>query len=362
MLDYLKFYLAPLVQVIGGVGIYMGGNYMWAGLATLPILAILDTVLSDNFEKRNMHNRLIADIPLVITALLGIGLLFLLAWKISVTPDLTTLQMVGGALSLGWLGTVASLPATHELFHEINPIRVAIGIVGQFAFFDVSRHISHNNGHHLDVASSLDADTAKRGENIYKFAVETGWQNHKESFRLEAEALKKRGKSPWSLSNFMYRAVLILVVLYSGIYYVGGETGLLYVLLAQGVARLWIEGLNYFQHCGLIRVNHAPIQHYHVWNHLKPISRVITFEITNHCDHHQDAFMPYYEMTPDKDSVRLPGALTCFAVALIPPIWFNFILKPALKEWDNRFANDEEKELARAANKAAGWEDWIEKK
>jgi len=120
MLDYLKFYLAPLVQVFAGVGIYMGGDYMWAGLVTLPVLAILDTALSDNFKKNDMHIRLLADIPLVITALLGIGLLFLFAWKINTTPDLTTLQMVGGVLSLGWVGTVCSLPSTHELFHEIN--------------------------------------------------------------------------------------------------------------------------------------------------------------------------------------------------------------------------------------------------
>jgi alkane 1-monooxygenase len=47
-------------------------------------------------------------------------------------------------------------------------------------------------------------------------------------------------------------------------------------------------------------------------------------------------------------------------VGMIPPLWFRYIAMPRLRDWDQRFASTEERELARAANARAGWPDWFE--
>jgi alkane 1-monooxygenase/p-cymene monooxygenase len=45
---------------------------------------------------------------------------------------------------------------------------------------------------------------------------------------------------------------------------------------------------------------------------------------------------------------------------LIPPIWDEMIIKPALKRWDLEFATPAERAVARLQNLAAGWEDWFD--
>ena len=56
----------------------------------------------------------------------------------------------------------------------------------------------------------------------------------------------------------------------------------------------------------------------------------------------------------------MPSVFLCFFSALIPPLWHNLIIKPALKRWDNELATPQERELARAQNRAAGWPDWFD--
>ncbi|MEZ4307011.1 MAG: hypothetical protein R3F14_03040 [Polyangiaceae bacterium] len=41
----------------------------------------------------------------------------------------------------------------------------------------------------------------------------------------------------------------------------------------------------------------------------------------------------------------------------MPPVWERVIAKPRLADWDRRFATEDERALARAANAAAGWGD-----
>jgi len=48
----------------------------------------------------------------------------------------------------------------------------------------------------------------------------------------------------------------------------------------------------------------------------------------------------------------------CFLSALIPPLWHEVIIKPALRRWDLEFATSEERALAAKQNQAAGWPDW----
>src|SRR3546814_12649236 len=90
-------------------------------------------------------------------------------------------------------------------------------------------------------------------------------------------------------------------------------------------ARFWVESFNYFQHYGLIRVPGGAIARRHVWNHLKPLSRVMGFEITNHADHHTDSFAAFHELRPDRQWIPMPSVFVCFFSALIPPLWPNMV-------------------------------------
>ena len=141
---------------------------------------------------------------------------------------------------------------------------------------------------------------------------------------------------------------------------VGGIAGLGAGFASTLIARLWVEAFNYLQHAGLIRVPGEPVANRHVWNHLGTITRVAALEITNHCQHHLDAYVPYYKMKPDADGPRMPNAFLCFLASLVPPLWYRSILWPRLRHWDFHHATPAERTIAREANRKAGWPDWFE--
>jgi len=63
-------------------------------------------------------------------------------------------------------------------------------------------------------------------------------------------------------------------------------------------------------------------------------------------------------LVPHKESIRMPSVFVCFFAALVPPVWFRMIIKPALKQWDLEYATAEERAIAAEQNQRAGWEDW----
>lgn len=357
-MDYLKYWTPVLIVATAFAGFFLGGDWVWLGIATFPALALLDTLAGRDFGTRKMRNGTLANIPIWLCAIGPVLIYVAFAWRLTV-EDLTGWQILGGILSVAWLGVIPLIPAAHELYHMRGAIPRTIGRYAHLCILDCTRDIGHVVGHHIDVATTEDTDTARRGESLYAFTAKSLVHTTKYALNMEAEALRKKGLSPWNIRHRVYRAVLALVLFEVVIYLVGGWMAVACALAGQALARLWVESFNYFQHYGLIRLKGAPIGRRHVWNHLHWFSRTTTFEITNHADHHLNSYQVYYKLNPHKDAILMPSVFVCFLSALVPPIWHNFVIKPALKQWDTEFATAEERALAEKANKAAGWEDWL---
>ena len=174
--------------------------------------------------------------------------------------------------------------------------------------------------------------------------------------------LERMGQHRWGLGHRLWKAILAQLIFQSVVFAIGGWTAVEVALAGMIGARFWVESFNYFQHYGLIRVDGGAITRRHVWNHFKPLSRVMGFEITNHADHHTNSFAAYHELKPDLEWIPMPSVFVCFFSALIPPLWHNLVIKPALRRWDNELASEEELVLAREQNRRAGWPDWFEDK
>ena len=358
-MDYLRYYIAAALQAVGFAGFFLGGQWVWLGIATFPLLATIDALLPNDMAPRRMRGGFAAYLPVWIAAFGGLGLYAAAALWIAREPAAGPLQIAGAILSLGWLSVVPMVPVTHELYHQRNKFSRFLGRFSQIVYLDSTRDVAHVVGHHIDVATVRDGDTARRGVNLYAFTAKAILVSTRESLRMEADLLEKQGKSRWSISHRLYRALLALIVVQGVIYAIGGWPAVGITLAAMLLGRAWAESFNYFQHYGLMRAVGSPISRRHVWNHLKPISRALSFEITNHADHHTDTFAPYYALVPDRQWVPMPSVFVCFVSALIPPLWEAAIAKPALRRWDNELASAEERDMARAANKAAGWPDWF---
>ena len=358
MLDYLKYYVPVAVLAIAIYGLYLGGNAVYAAILSFPVLLIADVALRRDMTTRRMKSRRWAMLPVWICTLGTIGLYLVLAWRVG-QGGLTSWQLAGAIAGTAWLSVVPNVPTSHEMYHQRTPLTRFFGRVAQICYLDYTRDIAHVLGHHIDVATPIDSDTARRGQDLYTFTARAVVGSTMTSLRAECDRLEKSGKGRWSAGHRVYKALLALVIALAVMYAIGGWTAVWAALCAMVIARLWAESFNYFQHYGLVRVVGSPVAPRHVWNHLGTIGRTCAFEITNHADHHLDAYKPFYALVPDKTAVRMPSVFVCFLSALIPPLWHRAIIMPALKEWDLKHASPEERKLARAQNRAAGWPDWL---
>lgn len=358
MNDYLRYYLSPATLLFGVIGLYLGGGWVWLGLSTLPILALGDTVLPRDLSERRMSNETLAFIPVLMSCAIDVACFVLLALQVG-SGTLSPLNIAGAIISTGWIGTIVGIPAFHELFHRRTTYLRNLGLCLQVFYGDPTREIAHVVGHHIDVGTRKDTDTAWRGETLYTFAFRAARGSFMTGLEMECEAMQKRGLSRWSIRHRVWRALAGYLAFLGVMFWIGGWQGMLACFGATTIARLLLESFNYFQHYGQVRVEGTPIKKHHVWNHFGRLSRAMTFEITNHSGHHLNSYAPYYDLKPDRDSVMLPSVFVCFIAALIPPVWHHFIIRPALKEWDLKYASPQERELAREQNRKAGWPDWF---
>jgi len=359
MNDYLKYWTGVAVLAVAYAGFIAGGDWVWAGFIMFPFLTIVDSLTPRDYAPRKMSNETLADIPLYICAIGPLLLYLVFAWQFAQGAYSTGWQLVGAVLSLAWTSIVPLAPAAHELYHKRTPIGRTIGRYAQMCQFDSMRDIAHVVGHHIDVATTKDGDTAARGTTLYTFVFKAVWEQTVWDVTMESKSLRNRGLSAWNWRHRGYRTLFVQVIFQGLVFLMAGWQAAALTTGAMLLTRLWAESFNYFQHYGLVRKEGAPIGRRHLWNHLSWLSRVLSFDITNHADHHLNSYKRYYELVPHKESIPMPSLFMCFFAALIPPLWHRVYAMPALKRWDLEFANEDERELAAAANRAAGWPDWI---
>lgn len=364
-MDTFRYYLVPLTTLAGVVGFVLGGGYVWLGLATFPVLLALDILLPPDLAPRRIAMPALADLPLYLHVVLMFALYG--AFLHSVTSGSNPLtgpqagwQLTGSILSMAWLSAVPTLPVTHELMHRRHwfPRRIS-QVLGAF-YGDPNRDISHVMTHHLFLDTEHDADTPRRGEILYAFVFRATKGSYVDAIHSEAETLRRHGLSPWNWRNRNYQQLLLLLALPAACWAWGGAMAMLVCVLSMLASKALIEAFNYFQHYGLVRVDGAPVLKHHAWNHLGRIVRPLGLEITNHINHHLDGYTKFYALRPEPDAPQMPSLFLCFFLGLIPPLWFAFVAKPHLKDWDERFATPAERRLAMAANARAGWPQWVE--
>ncbi|MDN8071216.1 alkane 1-monooxygenase [Burkholderia vietnamiensis] len=361
-MDTLRYWLViPTTTLAGVLGFALGGYWVWLGIATFPVLLLLDVLLPRDFAVRRIGSPLLADAALYAHCLLLLAMyvFFVLSvahGSMSLNSAHGTWFVAGSIASLAWLSAVPNLPVAHELMHRRHwfPRRVA-QLVGTF-YGDPNRDIAHVKGHHLDLDTPADSDTANRGELIHTFIFRASYGAYAEAVKSEAQRLRRMGLSPWHWSNRTYQEIVLLALVPVLCGYFAGAKAVAVVLASMVIAKALVEAFNYFQHYGLLRVPGAPIARHHAWNHMGSIVRPLGVEITNHINHHVDGHTPFYALKPEPEAPQMPSLFICFLTGIFfPPLWFSLIAKPRLAQWDSHHASEAERKLAEAANQRAGW-------
>lgn len=363
-MDYLRYYLATLVGVVGIVGLALGGGWVWLGIGTFPVLLAFDMLLPQDLRLRKVSNHLLADVPLYLhfPVLVGLWVLFIGSLSDWAAGDasISGWAIAGMVLTVGWLGVVPTVPITHELMHRRHWFPVAVSKVMGTVYLDPNRDVGHKLTHHLFLCTPDDSDTPHRGQTIYTFIWQASFGAYKDGVVTGLTSLRKRNFSAFHWKNPLYVELGLLGALLGTVYVAAGVAGVAVAVAAMFLSKFLLEGLNFLQHYGLVRVPGTPIRHYHAWNHLGRVIRPLGFEITNHMNHHFDSRYKFHELVPRTDGAQMPSALLCFLCALVPPIWTKYLAKPRLQDWDARFATPEEQRLAMESNRKAGWPEWVQ--
>lgn len=351
--------LPALLVVVSITGLLLGGGWAWLGIAQLPLLAIVDTWLGADPRPSTPISPLIADLLLCLQLPLVIGLWVSFVLRIGPGVDLLSgSDWLGCILSTAFATAYGALPASHELGHRSDYFRQKMGNLLDTFLLAPYGVLSHNHVHHLKLDTNVDAETAYRGQSLYRFMIYMGWNRHLESWRIEADRLRRLGFSPWSWRSVVWRGFSQYLLVLVAVGWGAGWRGVGLAIVVSALALLMLTALSYSQHYGLTRVPDSPVLPHHAWNHLYPLTRGGMFEITTHSQHHADADVRYWQLTPLPDAPQMPSAWLCILLALIPPLWVRTI-QPRLQKWDMHHANAAEQALARQANLAAGWPDWL---
>lgn len=362
-MDYARYYLGSLFMVAGVAGFALGGGWVWLGASTFAVAVALDLLsLEPDYSARVIRYPALAEIPVylhpaLLTALVVSAALRLRADAMSHAP-LSVAHLGGVVATLGWLGVLPNIPATHELIHRQGRVPRLLGFWCALVIADPLRRLAHLRGHHTKLGLTEDSDTARRGESIYAFMLRAAVGGTLEAFRSEQQRLAKSGRRVWSYQSDVTWSLLFTALLFAALAHFAGSVAALTIAAGFVVSRFLLESFNYLQHYGLVRVPGERYDRRHTWSHLTPVVRAAALEITNHAHHHMAPTVPFYALIPDRDAPQMPSALLCFLSALVPPLWVRWIAMPRLKDWDTRFATDEERVLAARANQDARWPAW----
>lgn len=333
---YLIAYIAPLSAV---AGLWFGGwwsfGMTYVAFGIIPFFELFLPKSTENHAAEAEDNRsrhpffdvlLYSHVPIMYA---------LIAWacvKLQ-AGDLSRLETVGMTFNIGIMIGAFGINVAHELGHRTSKFEQFLSKTLLLPALYQHFFIEHNRGHHKNVATELDPATSRKGENIYAFWWRSVSGSYWDAWALEADRLKRTGKSSFSFDNEMVRFQFIQLAYLGGIWVVFGGPSVIFAILAAIIGFLLLETVNYIEHYGLQRKleengRYEPVLPHHSWNSDHELGRIFLYELTRHSDHHYKATRKYQVLRHFDESPQLPfGYPMCMIVALVPPLWFRLMDK-----------------------------------
>ena len=330
-----KYLIAYLLPLAGYAGLYLGGIWsfgsIYVAFVALPLLELVLPARTDEHaptEEDARAARPLFDWLLYLNLPLLAGAVVYLLHVVT-TRELATYELTGMILNVGLMVGTVGINVAHELGHRTN--RAEQWLAQALLMFGLYMHffIEHNRGHHRHVATPLDPATSRRGQTLYAFWLRSTTLSWWHAWGLEAERLRRVGKSPLSVDNQMLRFQLIQLAYLGLVTLVFGFTGLWVAVAAAVFGFLMLETVNYIEHYGLLRRRNAAGRYeqvlpIHSWNSNHELGRIFLYELTRHSDHHYRATRKYQILRAYEEAPQLPaGYPACMLMALVPPLWFR---------------------------------------
>ena len=263
-------------------------------------------------------------------------------WLIGGGADLSTVDKVGLAVSIGCIGGIG-INTAHELGHKreanerwLSKIALAQSFYGHF-------YIEHNRGHHVRVATPEDPASSRVGESFYQFWPRTVVGSLRSAWRLEKRRYARKHQHPFRIGNDVLNAWLMSAVLWGALVAWLGPQLLSYLLIQAVVGFSLLEVVNYMEHYGMLRrrVGVGERQRYervdptHSWNSNNIATNVLLYHLQRHSDHHANPTRRYQALRDFEESPVLPtGYAGMIVLAIVPAIWRRVMDPRVLAHFD----------------------------
>ena len=237
---------------------------------------------------------------------------------------------LGVALSVGVLGGVG-INTAHEMGHKREDLERWLAKITLAQTFYGHFYIEHNRGHHVRVATPEDPASSRFGETFWEFLPRTVWGALKSSLELEAQRIRRLGRSPWDprtyLRNDVLNAWLMSLVFFGVLIAVFGPALIPFVLIQGIYGFSLLESVNYLEHYGLLRQKTesgryercAPV---HSWNSDHIVTNLFLYHLQRHSDHHANPTRRYQILRSIDGAPNLPsGYATLIGLTYFPPLW-----------------------------------------
>jgi len=253
------------------------------------------------------------------------------------------LSIALAVLLIGFIYGTAGITVAHELCHRTQSWFDMMVARWLLAFSgDTTFAIEHVYGHHRNVGTLKDPATARRGENILSFWIRSTSGAFTNAFRYEAGRLARRGRNWAHWNNRAIRGQIMSLTLAAAMYYAAGWLGVGFFLAAALIGKLTLECINYSEHYGLVRLEGTKVEARHSWDSYRILSNALLYNLPRHSAHHMNASLNYWELQTRKDAPVMPkGYISMILLSLVPPLWRR-TMHPLLREWDEKFASDDE--------------------
>ncbi|MFU8877568.1 MAG: alkane 1-monooxygenase [Wenzhouxiangellaceae bacterium] len=351
-LGYWLVFTVPALMPLSWWLIQATGSYLWAGLPIVWLYGLLP--LADGWIGRDaappvatqdtwLNRRFLPWLCLPVQLVVVFGAL-------SVLPLMPWWAGLMWLISLGYVGGVLAINVAHELIHRRNRLDRTIGGLLLSTVNYATFKIEHVRGHHVWVATEHDPSTARRGETVYRFIPRALVRNTLNAWKLEADRLRKLGKSPFSLQNELIGWQAVVIVFAVVAWGLAGWIGLAGFFLQGLIAAATLEAINFIEHYGLER-KRLPNGRYekpeprHSWNSDFWLSNAMLLQLQRHSDHHANPSRPYTRLRSWPEAPQLPlGYSAMLPITFIPPL-YRALIHPRLDA-----ARNSEKNIDQSAN------------
>ncbi|HEY7609384.1 MAG TPA: alkane 1-monooxygenase [Alphaproteobacteria bacterium] len=309
---------------LGGFWIFVFPPLIYA-LLILADLAVGETALPNRPAPHWLN-----ALPTWLWVPLQFGVLAWALWDIRggrFTPE----EAIGIGMALGLATGGVGITDAHELVHRRARWE---RFLGQALLVSVTYHhfyIEHVFGHHRRAGTPVDSVTARRGEWLHAFLPRAIGRSFLSAWGLEAERLRRVGRSAGSLRNRVLAGVVAEAALYAGVAAFAGWVGVVFFAMQSLIAVLLLETINYVEHYGLARRETAPgvYERYgaaHAWDSRFRFSNWLLFNLPNHANHHLHPGRRHDELVYEPAAPRLPmGYPLAVVLAVFPPLWFRAV-------------------------------------